>query len=188
MGNFVVIDTETTWSDEVMSIGLVIASCATFDTIDSRYYIIDPEYRHGGMFSSVLHYRGTPQEIICSRNEAMTSINQWLKENHIDIILAYNARFDKGHLPELKQYTWCDIMRLAAYIQFNCRIPCDAPLYKTGRLKRGYGVESIVRLLSNNPKYYEKHNAWWDANDELMIMRLLEHPIALYLEHTLIED
>ena len=48
---FAVIDTETNWNDEVMSIGIVVADSATKKKVDSRYYIIDPEYKVGGMFS-----------------------------------------------------------------------------------------------------------------------------------------
>lgn len=38
MGRFAVIDTETTWGDEVMSIGTVVADSETFEVIDQRYY------------------------------------------------------------------------------------------------------------------------------------------------------
>lgn len=53
-GAFAVVDTETNWDDEVMSIGVVAADPATMEGIDSRYYIIDPEYRVGGMFANEL--------------------------------------------------------------------------------------------------------------------------------------
>ena len=53
-GAFAVVDTETNWDDEVMSIGVVAADPATMEGIDSRYYIIDPEYRVGGMFTNEL--------------------------------------------------------------------------------------------------------------------------------------
>ena len=49
---FAVIDTETNWNDQVMSIGIVVADEENWKKIDSKYYIIDPEYRVGGMFSS----------------------------------------------------------------------------------------------------------------------------------------
>ncbi len=51
MEKFAVIDTETNWHDKVMSIGVVIADAKTRKKIDSVYYIIDPEYRVGGMYS-----------------------------------------------------------------------------------------------------------------------------------------
>ena len=52
MDKFAVIDTETNWNDQVMSIGVVIADSKTMKEIDSVYYIIDPEYRVGGMYES----------------------------------------------------------------------------------------------------------------------------------------
>ena len=55
---FVVMDTETNWCNEVMSIGVAIANCETFELIDTRYYILNPEYLIGGMFSAVLQING----------------------------------------------------------------------------------------------------------------------------------
>ena len=39
----IVIDTETTWYDEVMSIGAVVADSDTMSLVETKYYIIDPE-------------------------------------------------------------------------------------------------------------------------------------------------
>lgn len=180
MNNIVVIDTETTWSDKVMSIGAVIADGSTYEQIDSRYYIIDPEYRSGGMYSRVLRLSGTPEAIVTSRKEATEELNQWFQELHVNTILAYNANFDKNHMPEFRSYKWCDIMRLAAYKQYNTRIPECADCCKTGRLKSNYGVEPIYRLLSDNCTYSEKHNAWYDAIDELQIVAMLGHKLDVY--------
>ncbi|MBK5245441.1 MAG: hypothetical protein JJE18_10630, partial [Eubacteriaceae bacterium] len=49
MSRFAVIDTETTWDDAVMSIGIVIADSVTFELVDKRYYILTPFKDHGGM-------------------------------------------------------------------------------------------------------------------------------------------
>ena len=54
MDYFAVIDTETNWNNEVMSIGAVIAEKDTFKKVDDLYFIFDPEYKIGGMFSMVL--------------------------------------------------------------------------------------------------------------------------------------
>ena len=72
-------------------------------------------------------------------------------------------------------------MRLAAYRQHNPKIPANADLCATGRLKRGYGVEPMLRLLSGSCTYRESHNAYYDALDELEIMRLLRHRLTDYL-------
>jgi len=186
MENIVVIDTETTWSDKVMSIGLVIADGRTYEVLDSRYYLLSPECNQSGMYSSVLRISGTPKEIEGSRTQVMKNLEKWLQANKVGVIMAYNAKFDKNHLPELGDYVWCDIMKLAAYKQFNRMIADDLPLCKSGRLKTGYGVEPTYRRLSGNKKYFEKHNAWWDAKDELQIVVMLKHPLEVYLEHAVI--
>jgi hypothetical protein len=97
------------------------------------------------------------------------------------MVFAYNASFDRNHLPELRSFRWFDIMRLAAYRQFNPKIPDSAPLFSTGRMKRGYGVEAMLRLLSGDPGYHESHNAFFDALEELEIMRLLGHRLKDYI-------
>ena len=126
--------------------------------------------------------RGTPKEIISARHEMAEDMRKWLNSHRVNTIYAYNAAFDKKHLPELCDYRWHDIMKIAAYRQFNDRIPETARCCKTGRLKSDYGVESIYRLLSGNHRYTEKHNGWYDAVDELKIMELLALPIEVY-EH-----
>ena len=71
-------------------------------------------------------------------------------------------------------------MRLAAYRQYNSAIPDTAECWKTGRLKWGYGVEDILKMLSKDRRYRETHNAVSDAEDELKIMQLLGHEIGQY--------
>lgn len=180
MGNFAVIDTETNWADQVMSIGTVIADSNTFGVISAQYHILTPEFDIGGMYYDALFLERNIKPIICSRNEAMENLISWFSEYHVTSIFAYNASFDRNHMPELSDFHWYDIMRLAAYRQHNPKIPCTAPLCSTGRLKRGYGVESMLRLLSNDSAYHETHNALGDALDELEIMRLLEHRLEDY--------
>ncbi len=182
MAKIAVIDTETTWGNRVMSIGTVIADADTFRALDARYHVLRPEYLEGGMFSSVLFLDSRLAPRICAREEAMEDLKIWLDSHNVRHIFAYNAGFDKGHLPELGYLKWHDIMRLAAYRQYNPKIPAHADCCATGRLKRGYGVESILRLLSGDCAYGEVHNAICDAMDELTILRLLGHSIDDYGE------
>ena len=180
MSRFTVIDTETTWADAVMSIGLVIADSNSFTLLDQRYYILTPYKDHGGMFSHTLYVPGVRPDLECSRDRAMDDLQCFLRDHGVGDIFAYNAAFDHRHLPELSRYAWYDIMRLAAYRQHNPRIPAYADCYGTGRLKRGYGVESVYRMLSDSRRYCEMHNALTDAIDELHIMRLLGHRLHVY--------
>lgn len=181
MEKFVVIDTETTWTDEVMSIGAVIADSDTMLPLESKYYILDPEYRTGGMYSDVLLTCDVKNPIICSRSEALNSLIDWCKNYCVNKVFAYNAVFDRNHLPELAGMRWFDIMKLAAYIQYNHKIPRGMPLCSTGRLKSGYGVQSILRILAGDITYQETHNALKDRLDELKIMSLLGYPIERYI-------
>lgn len=170
---FAVIDTETTWDDEVMSIGIALSEYGGFGLAGRRYYILTPYKDRGGMFAGALYV--CKPDMVCSRRAAMRSVRGFLEENGVTEIFAYNALFDYRHLPELEYLDWYDIMKLAAYRQYNPKIPADAECCRTGRLKTGYGAESIYRMLSGNARYHERHNALADAVDELEIMRMLGH-------------
>lgn len=181
MANFAVIDTETNWYDAVMSIGVIIADADTFEPIASKYYIITPEHKVGGMFSHTLFFEDKKLNFECSRKMALDDLVSCFDTNKVADIFAYNASFDYRHLPELSAFTWYDIMKLAAYRQHNPKIPQNADCYKTGRLKCGYGVEAILRLLSDDAQYCEQHNALTDAHDELKIMSFLQHKLDRYI-------
>lgn len=181
MGRFAVIDTETNWADQVMSIGTVIADADSFSLIDAKYHILDPEYQIGGMFSDTLFTECDIPAAMCSREEAIGALALWFQKHHVSKIFAYNAAFDRNHLPEFRSMEWFDIMRLAAYRQHNPKIPCNADCFRTGRMKRGYGVEAMLRLLSGQRAYCETHNAIMDAMDELHIMCLLGHNLSDYI-------
>ena len=177
--NIAVIDTETNWNNEVMSVGVAIAGADDFKCIDKAYYIITPECNVGGYFSSVLHIRNVSEKL-CTRAKAMSEIKAFLDPYKVTQIFAYNAKFDYSHLKELSGYEWFDIMRLAAYKQYNKAIPDNLPCCKTGRLKTDYGVEPIMHLLTGDRRYMETHNALLDAVDELKIVELLGKSIEEY--------
>ena len=181
MARFAVIDTETNWNDQVMSIGTVIADSDTFRLLAGRYHIITPAYKVGGMFEHTLFLDCGRKPILCTREQAMEDLSLWLAKYGVEDIYAYNARFDRNHLPELGYLNWFDIMRLAAYRQYNPALPATADFCSTGRLRKGFGVEPMLRLLSGDCSYSESHNALGDALDELEIMRLLGHPLSAYI-------
>ena len=180
MGRFAVIDTETNWVDRVMSIGTVIADTDTLEIVDAKYHVLPIECQVGGMYESTLFIETPVAPILCTRAEAIADLRSWFRSHGVTAIFAYNACFDRNHLPELRSFDWYDIMRLAAYRQYNPKIPAHADCCSTGRLKRGYGVEPMLRLLSGSCTYRESHNAFYDAVDELDIMRLLQHPLSQY--------
>ena len=81
---------------------------------------------------------------------------------------------------DLSAFRWYDIIKVAAYRQYNSKIPQSAECCKTGRLKRNYGVEPMMRMLSGDYSYFETHNALFDALDELKIMQLLGFTLDKY--------
>lgn len=182
MGSFAVIDTETNWADQVMSIGTVIADADTFKIQDAKYHVFPLELAIGGMYEAAVFIQTPVEPILTARAEALGDLRQWFADFGVRSIFAYNACFDRNHLPELRDFDWYDIMRLAAYRQHNPKIPTNADCFSTGRLKRGYGVEAMLRLLSGNRRYRETHNAIGDAMDELELMRLLSHPLCNYIK------
>lgn len=175
-----VIDTETNWFDQVMSMGVAAADSETLQPLDYKYYILTPEYEDEGMYSDRMDLADPSKTRIMTRGEAMQDLKSWLGSLGIRELYAYNARFDKGHLPELGAFSWYDIMKIAAYRQYNRTISPCAQCCTTGRLKRSYGVEPILGTLMGDCSYRETHNAALDALDELSIMRLLKQPLSLY--------
>lgn len=175
-----VIDTETNYSDKVMSIGIVIAEASKFKKVDESYYILTPEASTGRMFSSALQLTDGNQTTTCSRKKAIDGIRATLSHYHVSHIFAYNASFDRNHLPELNDFHWYDIMKVAAYAQHNPYIPASAECCKSGRLRRNGGVEPMLRLLLRDSTYCETHNALYDAQDELKILQILDKPLQEY--------
>ena len=175
---FAVIDTETNWDNALMSIGIVISDSDTMRPLDAKYFIVAPEFERGGMFADRLFIVESFEMLM--RHEIEGELMAFLKKHGVQKLFAYNARFDKGLLPELSAFVWHDVMALAAYRQHNKSIPTCAECFKTGRLKSGFGVEPILRMLSGETNYFETHNALVDALDELTIMRLLHKPLDAY--------
>lgn len=178
METFAVLDIETNYRNEIISIGVVAADDQSMEEIDSLYFIIDPAWNHEAMYSHAL-FRRELRHRMRPLDQAMMELQQWLSRHGIRRIFAYNGRFDKGYLGAWLDQQWYDIMRLAAYKQYNPAIPCYAPCCKTGRLKKGYSVEATLSRLRGE-LYTETHNALCDARDELEIMRRLGHALAVY--------
>ena len=177
---FAVIDVETTFSGETMSIGVVISNKDTFEIVDARYYVIEPACDHRAMYRRKLYLPEVSIYLKSSREKVIEDLQHYLHKNGIKRIFAYNGGFDRNCLPELSEYAWHDIVLIAAYIQYNSKIPKDVECYGTGRMKSGYRVEEMMFMLSGNDSYHESHNAYFDAIDELEIMRLLGKKIDAY--------
>lgn len=184
---FAVIDIETTWSDRVMSIGLCVVEKGSYRHLEKKYYILVPESYELGMFSNALIVENCPKPCVCSRTDALEKIKQSIEAYSVSEVFAYNASFDRSHLPEMDYVAWYDIMRIAAYRQFNSLLPDSCEFYATGRMKKNYGAEQMFRLLSGNKDYCETHNAVCDASDEAELMKMLNVPYEVYLNNAFVK-
>ncbi len=179
---FAVIDTETNWHDEVMSIGLIIAEDNTYNVKEEYYGLITPECEVGGMYSMVLRDERTKINNEATREEILKDIVNLLRRHGVNYLFAYNAKFDETHLPELSEFLWVDIMQTTMYRQYNPFISEDENFCSTGKLKSGYGVESVLNMITGERRF-EVHNALCDTRDELFIMRSFDMPILRFIEN-----
>lgn len=175
---FAVIDTETNWQNEIISIGVIIAHTETYRIAAEKYYVITPECDQPAMYGYMLDKYNPLMK--CERAKAISDLRSLLMRYYVEDIFAYNAKFDYNLLPELNSFIWHDIMRIAAYKQYNSSIPDEVECCSTGRLKSDYGVESMLRMLLKDEGYFEKHNAAYDAKDELLIMQMIGYPTDQY--------
>ncbi|MHA0290599.1 hypothetical protein [Mesomycoplasma ovipneumoniae] len=184
--NIVVIDVETNYENEVFSVGVVIADSTDFQWFDKAYWIIENNWKVGGMYARNI-WVPLPLEfreeinVVKTRQEMIAQLIHFLKFYEVKNWFSYTT-FDFRHLPELhKSFEHNDISIFAKSKQFNKHIPLNAKLTKNGDLKRGWNAQDIYRLLTKDKCYIETHNALLDAMDELRIMELLDLDIETFL-------
>lgn len=187
---FSVIDVETNFDNEIISLGIVISEWDNFSIIENHYFIFSPECQKTSLYFGQL-FQTRDKNINLTKGIRSANISELinlLKKYNIKNIFAYNANFDMRCLPELNEYKWFDIMKIAAYKQHNDYLPDTLEYCKTGRLKSNYSFEVLYKLISNNPYYVESHNALDDATDELSFMHILNKPKILYMENAMISS
>lgn len=177
---FAVIDVETNFDDDTISIGVVIAKKSNFKLLDAKYYIVYPAADVWGMYTSLLYQKHKYPTCEFDRENTIKDLVGFLGKYNINDIYAYSATFDYRHLPELQSYNWFDIVKVAAYKQHNPYLSNKLEYCSTGRLKTKYGVEDMMRILTASRSYNESHHALFDAIDELKIMELLGLEIETY--------
>ncbi|SFH91456.1 hypothetical protein SAMN04487830_11273 [Pseudobutyrivibrio sp. OR37] len=178
---FAVIDIETNFMDQVISLGVVIADKTNMHELWSGYYIVNSLYETPSMYGNMLFLENIKEPIIDSRPNIMAIIKNQLEAYGTDRLLAYCGKFDYDRLPELSNYSWCDIADIAAYKQYNEQIPNNISLCATGKIKKGFKVSDMMHYLGEI-NYTETHNALGDALDELRMVKLLGLDISIYDE------
>lgn len=179
---FAVIDVETNWDNRAMSVGVAVGNDADFSLADKKYYVLSPEYQRGGFYSRALSDIDGKLITVCTRESAVKDMVRLFAEYAVADVFAYNAPFDYKCMPELHSYVWHDILPVAANRNTNGKLPDNCEYFGTGLLKRGRGLENIMRLIYWQG-YTERHNALLDALDELQLMRLLDQPLSVYRKY-----
>lgn len=179
-----VLDIETTYSDNIISVGVAIGYSNTFEKIDEKYFVF-PEYlNEKALFTDRVYWVEAERITECPKAEGIKQIREFLDEHNIKKIYAFNAGFDYRHLPELHDYSWHDIMRVAKNPTLYDGLS-DCVKFTSEGLIKNCGAELVLRMLKKDDTYTELHNGLTDAIDELEIMRLLGVSIEVYDEVTL---
>ena len=80
MSYLAVIDTETNWDNQVMSIGVVLGDRETMRPVEARYYVLTPECEIGGMYDGVLDLAPVEKTLFGSRQAILKSLAAWLRD------------------------------------------------------------------------------------------------------------
>ena len=175
-----VLDIETNFDDDIVSLGIVIGDAKTYKPLTAKYYILHPAVNVWGMYNDFLYIKHDFKTQEDTRDKVIADLVKILAEYDVRDIFAYNSNIDYRHLPELQDFNWYDIMKIAAYRQHNPHLSPKLEYCNTGRLRTNYGVEAMMNMLMASRSYYEKHHALYDALDELKLMQLLGLPIDTY--------
>lgn len=164
-----IIDTETgdelAKNDTLVSIGVVIVD-ENLNILDSYYSNVINNAKFI-MYGSMLNMAEIPPK---SLDMVRSETSDLLKKYNVDTLMAYNASFDRRVLTNAEFpiiSNWSDIMKVARNVKYNTNIPKESVTYKTGSLKKGYGVDEMLEHITD---ISEAHNALTDAYDELLIL------------------
>lgn len=165
MTSIVVVDTETTGfssdEDAIVEIATVRLSWngERYVTGECRTCLVDPE-RDIPVVSSAVHHL-TNKDV-----EGARKIDEAIKYVGIrkdDIIVAHNATFDSGFLPEFCENRWICTWKCAQKL-----IP-DAPAYGNQVLRYCLGIE----VEGGNGRSGQPHSAGYDARTTAGILEVL---------------
>lgn len=164
-----IIDTETgdefLKNDTLVSIGIVIVDC-DLNILDSYYSNVENNAKFI-MYGDMLNIDDIPPKSLSTvRDETCALLDKY----NVKTLLAYNASFDRRVLTNAKFpiiTNWSDMMKVARNKKYNTNIPNDIVAYKTGAIKKGYGVDDMLSYITN---ISESHNALTDVYDELLIL------------------
>jgi hypothetical protein len=173
-----IIDTKTNYIDNAISVGVAIVNTNNWQLQQAQYYLISPELINNHQYDN-LNIAHVYKSYFGQLSDVENHIRKLLSDYNVTNIYAYNATFVFQSLPGLQLYFWYDIMKIAAYKQYNKYLPQNIEYLENGRIKYGYGIKNIMEYLTQTYFFYTNH-ALYDVLDEIRIMKMLELNIEEY--------
>ena len=112
------IDTETNWADQVMSIGCCLADADTFTPLEMKYHILPIECQIGGIYYDALFLDTPVKPILCTRAEAMSDLRGYGVEPMLRM-LSGDRTYRETHNAMFDAVDELEIMRLMGHHILN---------------------------------------------------------------------
>lgn len=165
MTGIVVVDLETTGfshtDDRVVEIAAVRLNWngENYDSDGVRHFVVDPERSIPCVASAVHHLTDADVVDAIKLPEAI----ERLELKPMDVLVAHNAQFDRGFLPQLQDHKWICTWKVAQKL-----IP-DAPAFGNQVLRYHLGLE----VYSGHGRNGQPHSAGYDARTTAQLMSYL---------------
>ncbi len=173
-----IISVKTNSMGHAIAIGVAVIDANQWQLQQAQYYIISDEllcyYTYDNIYLSHVY-----KSYFGKLGDVENHIRKTLTKYQITNIYAYNAQFVCKTCPGLHMYYWYDIMKIAAYKQYNSYLPSNIDYLDNGRIKYKYNIPHIMEYLNISYFRYVDH-ALYDVLDELRIMKTLNININTY--------
>lgn len=175
-----VLRTMTNSEGSLCAVGVVITNTADWRPIAEYRYVIAPEAETADQDVLFLPVEKDCICTSCRSEHLLFRLKQMLSEEKVQYIVSYgsSARF---FLPGI-DLPWLDIQNVSAYRKYNPFIPKKAKLYRNGRMKSGYGMEAMMRIVTGDKSYIRTGNPVRDCEADLCILERIHPDLGTFLE------
>lgn len=162
MTGIVVIDVETTGlspeTDRVVEIATVRLNWngEFYDADGVRHCLVDPQCVIPSTASAVHHL--TNADVVDARK--LPDALEFMEIKPFDVLVAHNAEFDRGFLPQLQDHEWICTWKVAQ------KLIADAPSYGNQVLRYHLGLD----VYSGHGRNGQPHSAGYDARTTAQLM------------------
>ena len=174
-----IIDAKLNFIDEIISIGIAIVDAKTFKVKTAEYFLVPEELIIDGFNNDNITIAHTYQTYFGAHKDIENHIRKLLNQYNITNIYTFNGKFIYRKLAGLQKYHWYDIIKVAAYKQYNYKLPDNLMFNDQGRLLYKCNIKDLMEILTKTYFYYTNH-ALYDTLDIARMMSLIDLPIEQY--------